>query len=131
MHTVLGLMTMGWMSGQASFLPESRLVVVRGNIADILGRPVASTSIFVRSQAAPTFNAEALLSMAPIEIQTDASGAISTNGQNQLRVLRDCYARITIPVAGADWVVRMPSDQNVILLKDLVTRHLVTNLGST
>lgn len=135
MHTVLGLLTMGWMSGQASFLPDSRLVVVKGNIADILGRPVALASFFVRSQVTPAFNLDALLSMTPTEICTDAAGQISTNAQNQFRVLRstsaeDCYVRITIPVAGADWVVRMPSDQNAILLKDLVERHLVVNLGS-
>lgn len=133
-HSILGLATLGWMHGQEYFLPPDRFVVVRGNIRDVLGRPVANAVVQVRSFRAPQFNLDSLLAADPVEIHTDEDGEISTSRQNEVRVLRstreeDCYVRLTIPIAGADWVVTMPEGQNVILLKDLVSRRLVVDLS--
>lgn len=129
--SVLSLVTGGYQPTLvAPFVPDDRLITIKGSVRDLAGRPIGQTEVFFSPYVSPSFNLQDLLASKELCVLTDGDGGVSTTPQNQVRVLRSTgadrsYVRVRVPVAGSYWVFRMPSDLDLIVLRDLVRTHLV------
>lgn len=135
MLTALSIFTEGLIPSQGAFVPIDRLITIKGSIRDLGGAPVTRSSVHVTVFRPPVFNVQDAVAAQEISVETDANGEISSGPGNQLRLLRsteeeDQIVRVRIPAVAGDWVLRVPRDVNLIILKDWVAGYLIQDRRS-